>query len=104
MAHSISKEDLKEALLELVQSDSKFVASLLAEMVSHLPSVAKSENPQKQVRSQKGNPSPKVIPSYRQDIKKMYPEAGLSEKTIAELRELFADGPSSEQIISTLRN
>ncbi|MDZ4682165.1 MAG: hypothetical protein SH848_13390 [Saprospiraceae bacterium] len=47
MAHSISREDLKEALLELVQSDSGFVSSLLAEMVLHLPGAAKSENPQK---------------------------------------------------------
>lgn len=104
MAHSISKEDLKEALLELVQSDSKFVSSLLAEMVLHLPSAAKSENPQKQVRAQKGKPSPQIIPPYRQDIKKVYPEAGLSEETIAGLRELFADAPTADQIISTFQN
>jgi hypothetical protein len=100
MAHSISKEDLKEALLELVQSDSKFVSSLLAEMVLHLPAEVKSAPLKKQVRAQ----SPKIIPSYRQDIKKEYPDAGLSRETIVRLRELFADAPSSEQIISTLRN
>jgi len=45
----------------------------------------------------------KIIPPYRQDVKKVYPEAGLSKETIAGLRELFADAPPAEQIISTLR-
>jgi|GEM_PF-6547179 hypothetical protein len=47
--------------------------------------------------------SEKIIPPYRQDIKKVYPEAGLNEETIAGLRELFADAPPAEQIISGLQ-
>lgn len=47
--------------------------------------------------------SKKIVPPYRQDLKKMYPDAGLSKETIAGLRELFADAPPAEQIINTLR-
>ena len=102
MSHLISKEELKSALLELVQSDKKFVSSLLAELVLHLPtSTVAVQSPRKRHAGAKEIPT-KVVPAYRQNIKKTYPKAGLKKATVEELRELFSDAPPAEQIIKAI--
>jgi hypothetical protein len=104
MAHSISKEELKAALLDLVRSDRTFASSLLGELLLQLPvqaTAAQTDKKQPQPRTKKT--SRKIIPAYRQDIKEVYPEAGLSKPTIIELRELFSDAPPAEDIVRMLQ-
>ncbi len=103
MSQAFSKEELKAALLDLVQSDKNFVSSLMEELVLHLPAQDAGRKDKKQNRPTAKRISGKILPTYRQDIKKAYPKAGLSESAVHELRELFADAPPAEQIIEIIR-
>ena len=102
MSQNISKEALKAALLDLVQSDKVFVSSLLAELAMHLPRKPLTAPANRLPRSSAKKTTGKIVPAYRQNVKKVYPQAGLSEAAARGLQQLFADAPPAEQIIKTL--
>lgn len=88
MQETITQENLKEALLELVHSDRQFVLSLVEEL-SSTESQYVSDN-------QAAFSSDPIIPYYRQDIKNDFPNAALDKETIEALRVLFADSTSEQ--------
>lgn len=102
MSQNISKEALKAALLDLIQSDKVFVSSLLAELAAHLPRKPVTAPANRRHRSSVKKTTGKIVPVYRQNVKQAYPEAGLSETTARGLQELFADAPPVEQMLKML--
>ncbi len=102
MSQNISKEALKAALLDLVQSDKVFVSSLLAELAMHLPHKPLTAPVSRRPRSAAKKTAGKIVPAYRQNVKKAYPQAGLSEAAAKGLQELFADAPPVEQMLKML--
>ena len=88
MQETITQENLKEALLELVHSDRQFVLSLVEELTS---SASQYSSDNQAVLS-----SDPIVPYYRQDINTAFPKAALDQQTIDRLRALFADRPTAE--------
>ncbi|MBP8240293.1 MAG: hypothetical protein KAX50_10045 [Saprospiraceae bacterium] len=88
MQETITQENLKEALLELVHSDRQFVLSLVEELTS---SASQYFSDNQAVLS-----SDPIVPYYRQDINTAFPKAALDQQTMDRLRALFADRPTAE--------
>ena len=91
MQETITQENLKEALLELVHSDRQFVLSLVEELTS---SASQYSSDNQVVLS-----SDPIVPYYRQDINTAFPKAALDQQTMDRLRALFADSPSEKETL-----
>ena len=103
MQQAISQEDLKKALALLVKTDSGFVLSLFEELKIHLPDKHLPKGQKKSKTVKPANESKKVMPAYRQQVKDVYPAAGLTLEAMEELRTLFAGEPPAEQIIEKIQ-
>ena len=108
MTNAVSKEMLKSALVELAQSEREFFVALLSDTLAYalaLPDAAPpAQSKQKTQRNSRRIPLPvKVNPTYRPNSAALRQQYAVDKTALLSLRALFADAPTAEAIIATLR-
>lgn len=102
MSDTVSREMLKSALVELVQSEREFFINLISDTVAS--ALASPEIVPATQGKQKGRRKPlpaKVQPSYRLNALPLRQQYAIDKSALLSLRKLFADAPPAEEIIAT---
>lgn len=99
---TLSPDVLKSALLDLIRSDRAFATFFLSELLQQANTLQQGEVPSQERPGEAKKKLHRIIPPYRQNIKKIHPASGFTTESIIGLRELFADAPPAEAIIATI--
>ncbi len=104
MADTVSKEMLKSALVELAETEREFFMSLISDTLAHALASTDSAIPIKNKQKQGiRKPLPaRVNPAYRKGAETLMEGLAINKSALLDLRTLFADEPSAEEIIATL--
>ncbi len=102
MAETVSKETLKAALAELVQTDREFFISLISDTLAHAMASAEPVATIKNKQNKRKPLPAKVEPAYRKGSTALMDGLAIKKEALLNLRALFSDQPPAEEIIAAL--